>query len=98
MDVKYCSTIGAAQLVNVPTIKEPEEMSPDMIAADAIAKHRYPILADSRSIVFQIIRDAVAKERSRAANLAWEMQMENGGGTSIGNAIQEGRLPEERKW
>lgn len=40
---------------------------------------------------------AVMAERNAAANLAWEMQMESfGGGTAIGNAIQDGQRARRR--
>ena len=43
------------------------------------------------------IDDAVQEERKAAANLAWEMQMEQfGGGTAIGNAIAEGQRAKTR--
>ncbi len=60
---------------------------------------RHNLMDDDVEFILGLLRMAIARERSRAANLAWEMQMRSfGGGTAIGNAIQEGQTPKERTW
>jgi len=42
-------------------------------------------------LIEQAIGEAVKEERRRCAQVAWDMQMRDfGGGTAIGNAIEEG--------
>ena len=51
-------------------------------------------IRDERACCQVRVKDAIAAERNRAARLAWKMQMEQfGGGTAIGNAIQDGVNP-----
>lgn len=48
-------------------------------------------------LIEEAIIEAVKEERIANANLAWEMQSEQfGGGSAIGNAIQDGKRAERR--
>ena len=50
---------------------------------------RHDLTDGDAEFMIGLLRDALAKQRHKHAEIAWKMQMEDfGGGTAIGNAIE----------